>query len=107
MKPQIQDKLCSVVKAELFFGAMKSQKCEKTLKNVEIFCSQFNSLNFDDEAAWIYGQIRANLEARGTPIGGNDLMIAAISLAHRTTLVTHNLREFSRIKELQIVDWET
>jgi len=98
--------LCSVVKAELFFGAMKSQKREKTLKNVENFCSQFNSLNFDDKAAWVYGQIRANLETKGTPIGGNDLMIAAISLAYQMTLVTHNVREFSRIEGLEIIDWE-
>jgi tRNA(fMet)-specific endonuclease VapC len=62
--------------------------------------------NLLDEAARKYGEIRAELSRAGTPIGPNDLMIAAIALVHGSTLVTHNTREFSRIKDLKLEDWE-
>ena len=98
--------LCSVVKAELLYGASKSQVGEATRLKLELFFSGFRSAPFDDLAAAAYGGIRAELERRGTPIGPNDLMIAAIALASRATLVTHNLREFQRIAGLTLVDWE-
>jgi tRNA(fMet)-specific endonuclease VapC len=66
----------------------------------------FVSFPFDDHAADEYGRLRAQLARQGTPIGPNDLMIASIALAHRTTLVTHNTHEFSRVPGLPIVDWE-
>jgi len=53
-----------------------------------------------------YGQIRARLEQAGTPIGPNDLMIAAIALTHGLSLVTHNTREFKRVVDLSLADWE-
>jgi tRNA(fMet)-specific endonuclease VapC len=62
-------------------------------------------LPFEDRAAKVYGQIRADLETKGTPIGPNDLMIAAIALANDLTLVTHNTAEFSRVPALKFVDW--
>ena len=64
------------------------------------------SLPFDDQAASIYGQIRADLAGKGLSIGPNDLMIAAIALAKGVTLVTHNTREFNRVAGLSIEDWE-
>jgi tRNA(fMet)-specific endonuclease VapC len=67
----------------------------------------FPSLPFDDEAAEHYGRIRAELTTEGTPIGGNDFLIAAIALANGLTLVTHNTREFARVTGLTIEDWET
>lgn len=99
--------VCSVVKAELFYGAMKSQNPEQTLVKQEIFLNQFVSLPFDDKAAKIFGKIRAHLAHLGTPIGPYDLQIAAIALAHNVTLVTHNTREFSRVPNLRIEDWES
>jgi tRNA(fMet)-specific endonuclease VapC len=99
--------ICSVVKAELFYGAMKSQNPAKTLALQEIFLNQFVSLPFDDRAAKIFGEIRAHLARLGTPIGPYDLQIAAIALANDVTLVTHNTREFSRVPHLRIEDWET
>jgi tRNA(fMet)-specific endonuclease VapC len=98
--------VCSVVKAELFYGAMRSQRPHKNLADQQAFLSLFTSLPFDDRAADEYGRIRADLASKGTPIGGNDLMIAAIALAHTLTLVTHNTREFGRVDELKAVDWE-
>jgi tRNA(fMet)-specific endonuclease VapC len=98
--------LCSVVKAELFYGAMKSANPEKTLAKQQRFINRFTSLPFDDKAVETYGRIRAQLEKLGTPIGPNDLLIAAIAVANHVTLVTHNTREFSRIEGLEIEDWE-
>lgn len=68
--------------------------------------NRFVSFPFDDEAAEVYGRIRADLEKLGTPIGPNDLLIAAIGLANDATVVTHNTREFSRIADLKLEDWE-
>jgi len=98
--------VCSVVKAELFYGAMRSNNPQKTLANQQQFLNLFVSLPFDDNVALIYGEIRAQLTALGTPIGPNDFQIAAIALSNNLILVTHNVREFSRVNGLQIEDWE-
>jgi tRNA(fMet)-specific endonuclease VapC len=98
--------VCSVVKAELFFGAARSNDLARTLANQQRFLRRFASLPFDDRAAEVYGQIRADLTAAGTLIGPNDLLIAAIAVANGVTLVTNNVREFGRVKGLVIEDWE-
>jgi tRNA(fMet)-specific endonuclease VapC len=98
--------VCSIVKAELFYGAMKSAKPEQNLRLQNAFLGQFISFPFDDSAATVFGRIRSQLESRGVPIGAYDLQIAAIALAHNLTLVTHNTREFSRVEGLALVDWE-
>lgn len=98
--------VCSVVKAELFYGARKSNQPERTLARQQLFLNRFTSLPFDDRAAEIYGSVRVQLEARGTPISPNDLMIAAIAVANGLILVTNNVREFSRVDGLQLDDWE-
>lgn len=99
--------LCSVVKAELFYGSMKSKYPEKNLALQKQFAERFVSLPFDDNCAESYSVIRADLEKSGTPIGPNDLLIASIAVANKTILITHNVREFSRVKALQIEDWES
>jgi tRNA(fMet)-specific endonuclease VapC len=98
--------LCSVVKAELFFGAEKSNRKSENHEVLRNLFADVASVPFDDEAARKYGEIRAELSRVGTPIGPNDLMIAAIALVHGSILVTHNTREFSRIKDLKLEDWE-
>jgi tRNA(fMet)-specific endonuclease VapC len=98
--------VCSVVKAELFYGAMKSNNPQITLARQQEFLNLFVSLPFDDSTALVYGRIRAELLASGTPIGPNDFQIAAIALTHNLTLITHNTREFSRVSGLVIEDWE-
>ena len=98
--------VCSVVKAELFYGAIKSQKSQQNLIRQRIFLNRFIALPFDDGCAEIYGQIRTNLERAGTPIGPYDLQIAAIAIANDLILVTHNVAEFQRISELNIEDWQ-
>lgn len=98
--------LCSVVKAELLYGAVKSAIRERTLARLERFFDAFASFPFDDRAAEAYGTIRGDLEKQGTPIGPNDLLIAAIALANSAILITHNSREFGRVAALKMEDWE-
>jgi tRNA(fMet)-specific endonuclease VapC len=98
--------LCSVVVAELLYGAYRSAHVARTLNQVQAFCSRFVSLPFDDRAAEEYGRLRAHLANAGTPIGPNDLLIASIALANGLVLVTHNTAEFSRVPGLALVDWQ-
>jgi tRNA(fMet)-specific endonuclease VapC len=98
--------VCSVVKGELFYGSIRSANPERNLRLQQEFLSQFLSLPFDDQSAVVFGEIRAQLAAKGTPIGAYDLQIAAIALANNLILVTHNTKEFSRIPQLQLEDWE-
>ena len=98
--------VCSVVKGELFYGAMKSNNLEKTLDRQQEFLKLFVSLPFDDDASFIYGRIRAELSTKGIIIGANDLQIAAIAMVNNLILVTHNVREFSRVNGLRFEDWE-
>ena len=98
--------LCSIVVAELLFGARKSARTEQNLAAVRLFASKFHSLPFDDDAAEHYSRIRAELDAMGLPIGPNDLMIAAIARAKQLVLVSHNVSEFGRVQGLQVEDWE-
>ncbi len=98
--------VCSVVKGELFYGAMKSNNLEKTLTKQQDFLKLFISLPFDDNASLIYGRIKAELSRKGIIIGPNDLQIAAIGMANNLILVTHNVKEFSRVNGLRFEDWE-
>lgn len=97
--------LASVVKAELLFGARKSQRVAENLNELEAFFAPFDSLPFDDKAANFYGASRALLANAGTPIGGNDLLIASIALAHDLTVVTRNMKEFARVPGLRVEVW--
>ena len=98
--------LCSVVKAELLFGALRSEYKENNLQLLKQLFAPLQSFDFDDIAAEHYAQIRADLTAQGRLIGANDLMIAAIARANHVTLITHNTGEFSRVKGLATEDWE-
>ncbi|NUN96474.1 MAG: type II toxin-antitoxin system VapC family toxin [Candidatus Omnitrophica bacterium] len=98
--------LCSVVKAELYYGALASANPERSLEILREFYSGFLCFPFDDSAAEAYGPLRKVLSQTGKLIGPNDLLIAAIALCRGATLVTHNTGEFSRIPGLHIVDWE-
>lgn len=98
--------LCSVVKAELLYGARHSARVEDNLRLLDGFFAPLSSLPFDDRCAEEYGIIRAQLAAQGSIIGPNDLLIAAIARASDATLVTNNTGEFSRISGLRVTDWE-
>jgi tRNA(fMet)-specific endonuclease VapC len=96
--------LCSVVKAELVYGAYRSSYLAANLRILKSFFEPFISLPFDDSCLDQYGRIRSDLERVETPIGPYDLMIAATALAYDLILVTNNTREFSRVAGLQIED---
>ena len=97
--------VCSVVRAELFHGVERSRNPANRAR-VDSFVAGFPTLPFDNAAAIIYGRIRHELEVKGLPIGANDLLIAAITLANGLTLVTHDTSDFGRIPSLPLVDWE-
>ncbi|AKV68184.1 MULTISPECIES: PIN domain-containing protein [Microcystis] len=78
----------------------------QNLAKLERFFNQFKILPFDQNSAKIAGRIRSQLNQLGIPVGGYDLQIAAIAMANELILITHNIREFSRIDGLKYEDWE-
>ncbi len=99
--------ISTIVQAEMYAGSAKSQTLRRSREIQEEFFQRFVTISFDTPSARIYGDIRGHLEAQGTPIGGNDLLIAATALAHSLILITHNTREFRRVPGLKLEDWET
>ncbi len=97
--------VCSVVEAELYHGAQKYGEPQRRRQLLDRFLAPYVSLPFDSACVPHYASIRYHLEQRGEIIGGNDLMIAAIAVAHGLTLVTHNSAEFARVPGLQWEDW--
>lgn len=95
----------SITVAELIYGAEKSTHVEANLAQVESFCARLDVLDFDAHAAAHYGQIRADLERQGRPIGAYDLMIAGHARSRGLIVVTNNVREFERVDGLRIEDW--
>ena len=95
----------SVTLFELEYGAAKSLWPEKNRNNVKLFLAPFTIVSFDGNDAIAAGEIRQFLEKAGTPIGPYDLQIAAQGLARGYTVVTHNTGEFSRVPNLQVIDW--
>ena len=96
----------SVVAFELWYGVAKSTRLEANTQLVEtFFAGPVGLLVFEFEDAKIAGRVRAALEASGKPVGAYDLLIAGQALRHELTLVTANIREFSRVKGLEWEDW--
>jgi tRNA(fMet)-specific endonuclease VapC len=98
-------KIPSVVKAELLLGAYKSKTPQKTLEKLEQFLEPFEVVPFDEIVCYEYAAIRKQTEEEGKVVGPNDLLIASITKFHEGTLVTRNLKEFTRIKGLVIENW--
>ena len=96
--------LCSVVAAELAYGVSKSGSA-RNRQALEMFLAPLEILPFDDAAVWAYGDLRAELERKGTPIGALDTIIAAHALSQQSTLVTNNTREFARVPGLSVENW--
>jgi len=95
----------SIVAHELYYGASKGQRVAENLARVEAL--QFPVLEFDHEDARRAGMLRAELAGAGTPIGPYDVLIAGQALSRDMTLVTRNLREFRRVPDLRLEDWES
>lgn len=95
----------SMTVAELAYGVQKSQRQAQNQLALEQFLAPLTIVDFDYNAAVVYGQVRATLEQAGTPIGSFDLLIAAHALALGVTLVTNNEREFGRVPRLVVENW--
>ncbi len=92
---------------ELIFGAWKSQHREANLQRIKRLEQLIPVLPLDAGAGQHYGQLRAELQRKGSPIGAYDLLIAAQALSLGLTLVTNNTREFRRVPQLIVEDWVT
>ena len=95
----------SIALYELEVGIAKSTKPQKRIKQLESLISRINISSFGFQEAKVAAMVRANLEGKGTPIGQYDTLIAGTALNNNATLVTHNTKEFSRVKGLDIEDW--
>jgi tRNA(fMet)-specific endonuclease VapC len=98
--------ISTITLGEIYYGIEKSsvKKKERRLK-IERIQSQLEIYPFDESAAIRYGQIRVKLEKKGKVISERDLQIAAIALANRLCVVTHNTKEFYRVPRLRVEDW--
>jgi tRNA(fMet)-specific endonuclease VapC len=95
--------ISSIVEAELWVGAFKRSDSKKAQEEVRYFLEAIPVAHFDSVAALRYGELRVQLERQGQIIGANDLLIAAHALSLGSTLVTANIREFSRVKGLNVL----
>lgn len=98
-------RLSVVVVAELRYGADHSARRRANHARIDILVEEIEVLDFDLRAAAAYGRVRARLEAGGTPIGPNDMLIAAHALSRGLTVVTDNTAEFRRVKGLKVENW--
>jgi tRNA(fMet)-specific endonuclease VapC len=96
----------SVTLGELLYGAHRSSRTAALLERIEeTLLPELPVLPFDAAAARRYGEIRAELERRGTPIGDADTRVAAIALSRRLKVVTGNERHFRQVPGLEIENW--
>jgi tRNA(fMet)-specific endonuclease VapC len=96
----------SIVLFELWYGVARSERRAENAERLRIFLSgNVDVLSFDAEDAVTAGDLRATLQAAGTPIGPYDTLIAAQALRGRATLVTANVSEFARVRDLAWQDW--
>lgn len=97
--------ISSITYAELAYGVEKSAQPERNRLALSMMLSSIEIVAFDDAAADEYGDIRAGLERKGTPIGSLDMLIAAHARSLGCTLVTNNTKEFCRVEGLEVVNW--
>jgi tRNA(fMet)-specific endonuclease VapC len=97
---------CSIVRAELYFGTLRSKHPSARRAEVIALLAPYASFAFDDAAADCHAEIRKQLSDAGTIIGAADMLIAAIALSNNLIVVTHNTAEFGRIAGLAIEDWQ-
>jgi tRNA(fMet)-specific endonuclease VapC len=96
--------ISSIAASELAYGVSKSGSI-KNRKALDMFLAPLQILPFDSECLWFYAEIRASLEKNGLSIGPMDTLIAAQALSIDGTLVTNNLKEFSRVPKLKLENW--
>ena len=97
--------ISSITVGKLQYGVQKSQFLVKNQQALTQFLLPLTVVDFNRDAAIIYGDIRAELEKNGTPIGSLDTLIATHALSLDITLVTNNLKEFNRVPGLKLENW--
>lgn len=97
--------LSAIAESELRFGVEISPRRRKDLEALETLLRFLPVVDYPAAAAVEYGRIRGDLQRRGLPIGGNDMLIAAHALCLGLTLVTNNTREFGRVAGLKLENW--
>jgi len=97
--------ISAITEAELAYGVARSARKTNNRSALLLFLQRFEIAPFDHDAAQHYGPLRQSLQAAGQPIGPLDMLIAAHALSADCILVTHNVREFSRIRDLTLEDW--
>jgi tRNA(fMet)-specific endonuclease VapC len=98
--------ISSIVAAELWYGVARSQKKKRNEAALRDFFDYVTVLDWPSEACSIYGRVRATLEEKGASIGAMDLLIASHALWLNAIIVTDNIREFQRVPDLKIENWE-
>jgi len=94
-----------VTLAELLYGVQVSSKKKANREAVDILVRHVQVLEWTNEAAEHYAEIRAEVKKRGQLIGASDLMIAAHARSQAAVIVTNNVKDFSRVKSLQLENW--
>jgi tRNA(fMet)-specific endonuclease VapC len=103
----LADQLCisAITLAEIIYGAEKSARPVENLAIIEQFVARLDVLSFGERGATHYGQLRAELERAGHPVGIHDMMIGGHARSEGLTLVSNNLREFQRMEGLRLENW--
>src|SRR3989338_496374 len=95
-----------ITASELYYGAYRSNQIERRRKEVEELLLLFEVLPFTPAVYELFGKIKAELKEKGEPLDNFDLLIASFCIAHHQTLVTNNLKHFSRIQGLHVENWK-
>jgi len=97
--------ISSITYSELCFGVFKSQNIEKNLEALGGFVAPLEIIPYEQSSCLSYGKLRSSLESAGQPIGPLDTLIASHAWSLGVTLVTNNIKEFNRIKDLKVETW--
>ena len=97
--------ISTITIAELEYGVANSNRPQESMARLYEFLVPFSIIDFNFDCARCYGKIRKHLKDQGQPIGPLDTLISAIAMAQGHTLVTNNVKEFSRIPDLKIENW--
>ena len=103
--PPNEIKIPVIVHSGLLYGVQKSSRKKENIRKLQEFLMPFEIVSYTERMSETYAEIRAGCEAKGEPVGPNDLLIAAIVIANKGTLATRNTKEFSRIPGLKLTEW--
>ncbi len=97
--------ISSITVSELHYGACKSIHIKENIHRLDEFLCPFEIIPYDEDASKCYGKIRSQLEKKGKVIGPLDMLIAAHALSKKLILISNNIKEFNRIKSLNVQNW--